>query len=236
MQHMFAMALNCCVIGTDTGVGKSHCMGLLCRGLRAAGRQVWVHKPVACGDWDGSQAEDGRIISALADPDQDPAQVCPLQFPAAASPHLAAAERGQETSIAAMSATIAGLKGAHDLLVEGAGGILAPLSTDGGTIVELCQQQSLSCVLVTRPHLGTLNHTRLTVREAQRQGLQLLGILINYHQPDIEYESLAIRTAKDELEQLCQLPILAEIPYTTATNAALAQTLAERLIAAHAAT
>jgi dethiobiotin synthetase len=229
------MSINCCVIGTDTGVGKTHCLRLLCHGLRACGHQVWVHKPVACGGWDGTQTEDGRILSALADAAQDQALICPLQFPQAASPHLAAKASDHNTSIAAMSQCIRQLKGNHDLLVEGAGGLLAPLSSDLGTIVDLCREQALSCVLVTRPHLGTLNHTQLTMREARRQGITVLGMVINYHDQHIKRDNLAISTARTQLEQLCQLPVLAEIPYATTTNGALAQTLAQRLISAHAA-
>ncbi len=227
--------MNCCIIGTDTEVGKSHAMRLLCHGLRARGRKVWVHKPVACGDWDGNQAEDGRILLSLADPDQDPAAVCPLQFPAAASPHLAAAEAGIRTSRAEMSRNISAHKGDHDLLVEGAGGILAPLSSDGATIIDLCREQTLPCVLVTRPHLGTLNHTRLTVNEARRQDIDLLGLIINYHDAQIDRDSLAVRTVSTQLQELCDLPVLGEIPFAVSTNGALAQTLAQALITAHAA-
>src|SRR5271170_191190 len=48
------------VIGTDTGVGKTRVLTLLVHGLRALGERVWIHKPVACGGFDGSTCEDGR--------------------------------------------------------------------------------------------------------------------------------------------------------------------------------
>lgn len=228
------MPINCCVIGTDTEVGKTHTLSMLCRGLRALNRSVWIHKPVACGDWRDNQASDGRILKPLADKNQDPALVCPLQFPRSASPHLAAKAAGKETQWRAMAALIAQLKGDHDLVCEGAGGLLAPLSTDGGTIADICLDQDLACVLVTRPHLGTLNHTQLTVREAQRQGLKLLGLVINYHDDHMDLSSLSISSARDELEALCGLPILAEIPYSMTFDRGLAQTLAQNVINEHA--
>ena len=228
------MNINCCVIGTDTEVGKTHTVTMLVRGMRELGRTVWIHKPVACGDWRDNQADDGRSFKALADENQDPALVCPLQFPRSASPHLAAKAAGAETKWQDMSATLKLLTGDHDLICEGAGGLLAPLSTDGGTIADICLDQQLPCVLVTRPHLGTLNHTQLTVREARRQGLQLLGMVINYHEDHLDLSSLSISTAKEELESLCELPVLAEVPYSIPFDHALAKTLAENVIAAHA--
>ena len=228
------MSLNCCIIGTDTEVGKTHVVRMLCKGLRQLDRTVWVHKPIACGDWRENQAEDGRVLSKLADPGQDPALVCPLQFPRSASPHLAAASAKTEVFWKDMSTLVGKLKGKHDLIVEGAGGLLAPLSTDGGCIGDICKEQNIPCLLVTRPHLGTLNHTQLTVREARRQGLDLLGIVINHHEDHLDLESLSISTAKAEIERLCDLPVLAEIPYSVQFNHELAQRLAETLLARHA--
>ncbi len=209
-------------------------MQLLCAGLRALGREVWIHKPVACGDWDEGMADDGRTLIPLADPKQNPDEICPLQFKAACSPHIAAGLENQETSWQAMAEKITALKGEHDLLIEGAGGILAPLSTDGGTIIDICLAQKLPCLLVTRPHLGTLNHTQLTVNEAQRCGLKILGLVINYHDADIDLNDVAIQTARQELEKLCQIPVLGEVPFDSDTNNNCAKALAESLIQAHA--
>nr|MBA3848259.1 AAA family ATPase [Planctomycetota bacterium] len=50
--HAFAL------VGTDTGVGKTRVAIGLVRGLRAIGRRAWIHKPVACGGWDGRTSED----------------------------------------------------------------------------------------------------------------------------------------------------------------------------------
>ena len=122
------------VVGTDTDVGKSYVTRLLVESLRLLGRQVWVHKPVACGDWQDGQANDGRLMAALADPQQDPKLVCPLQYPDAASPHLAAIESGVENTWADMAACITSLRGNHDLIIEAAGGILASAERKSSSI------------------------------------------------------------------------------------------------------
>jgi dethiobiotin synthetase len=55
--HFHPPTMDLAIIGTDTGIGKTHVTLGLAAALRAHGRQVWLHKPVACGDWDGNSAD-----------------------------------------------------------------------------------------------------------------------------------------------------------------------------------
>ena len=226
-----AHALECLVTGTDTGVGKTHVVSLLVRSLRAAGRQVWLHKPVACGDWDGERAGDAITLAPLVGDGQDPASLCRHQWPEAASPHLAAAAAGDTVALSSLRQEVSELRGEHDLIVEGAGGLLSPLSSDRGTLADLAVALQLPLLLVTRPHLGTLNHTCLTVTHARACNIPLLGIVINHHEPVAE--SLATRTVADELAQLTALPVLAELPHNA--DSGHGDALAAALLARHAA-
>ncbi len=217
-----------CVIGTDTGVGKTTVTLLLAQGLRALGRRVWLHKPVACGGWDGSSSEDGRALRVACGDGQDPATVCPLEFPEPCSPHLAAQAAGTELRLEQLVNTAAGLEprgpvgaGAPRslLLLETAGGLLAPLTTARETNADLLAALAWPLLLVTRPHLGTLNHTQLTVNECRRRGLRLIGLVVNHHEPIPP--SLATRTAAAELTALTGLPVLMELPCQPSSSEAL---------------
>jgi dethiobiotin synthetase len=199
------------VIGTDTGVGKTRVAELLVHGLRQLGRRVWIHKPVACGGFDGSTSEDGRALAALCGDGQDPLTVCPRQFREPASPHLAAAAEGQALSLTELLAGIAAVRGPHDLVVEGIGGILVPLTPARETVLDLLVAARLPALVVTRPHLGTLNHTALTVLAARARGLPLVGLVVNAAQPCPP--GLASERAASELTALTGLPVLAEIAY-----------------------
>lgn len=218
------------LIGTDTGVGKTHVTLLLAAGLRARGRQVWLHKPVACGDWDGTSADDGRRLRAAAGDGQDPATICPFEFPEPASPHLAAHAAGATLSAEVFTANLTRVRGAHDLLVEGAGGLLAPLTSDRLTFAELLPRWDLPAVLVTRPDLGTLNHTALTVRVARAAGIRLLGLVISAARPVAD--SLAVRAAPAELALITGLPVLAQVPYETDTASDCTTALADAVLSA----
>jgi len=204
-----AQPLAIAVLGTDTGVGKTWVVHQLVAGLRAAGRRCWVHKPVACGGWDGITAEDGRALATLAGDGQDPASICPHQFPEPAAPHLAAAAAGQELHRAGLLAAVRALRGDHDLVVEGVGGLLVPLTPERWTLCDLVAAAGLAAVIVTRPHLGTLNHSALTVAHARARGIAVLGLVLNHHPPAVD--DLAARSAARELPALCGVPLIAQV-------------------------
>ena len=205
------------VIGTDTDVGKTHVTATIVRGLRQLGRSVWLHKSVACGDWDGSSSADGRALRALAGDGQDPASVCPQEFSEDCSPHIAAQRNGVSWTLNDMLPLAQALDAdSHDFIVEGAGGLLAPLGSDDCDIRDLATALKLPTLLVTRPHLGTLSHTRLTVEVARHSGLQLIGMVVNHHQPNLG--GIAVDYASAELARLCQLPVLAELPYAPSSS------------------
>jgi len=69
----------------------------------------------------------------------------------------------------------------------------------------------LPLLIVTRPTLGTLNHTALTVEAACRRGLRLLGLVVNAARRIRADE--ATRRNPAALERLCRVPVLAQVPY-----------------------
>ncbi len=204
-------SLQIAVVGTDTGVGKSHVAGQLVRGLRACGRRVWIHKPMACGGWRDGQAEDGRFWATLTADGQPPATVCPRQYPEPCSPHLAARAAGDAPVLADLALALerARPRGGADFVVEGAGGLLAPLTGDRETVADLLLVADLPLLVVARPHLGTLNHTALTIEVARSRGLEVLGVVVNEHEPVAD--TLATRTADAEIAALAGVPVLARL-------------------------
>lgn len=228
-----APPLRVAVVGTDTGVGKTRVVAVLATGLRALGRRVWLHKPVACGGWDGRTAEDARALEPLRGDGQPAATLCPRQFPEPASPHLAAAAAGTAVALGDLLAGIDRCRPAgagHDLVVEGVGGLLVPLTAARETVADLVAAAGLSVVVVTRPHLGTLNHTALTVEAAGRRRIPVLGLVLNHH--TAVDDSLAVRSAAAELPALTGVPLLAILPFAPHTrDDAAARALAAAVLA-----
>ena len=204
--------------------------------LRAAGHGACSVAAQArgCGDWDGTSCADGRALRALCGDGQPIDTICPHEFPAACSPHIAASLAGTKLDLDDLVATASDLVGEHDLITEGAGGLLAPLSHDRRGLRDMAQALHLPLVIVTRPDLGTLHHTAATVEVARSAGLDLLGLVINEPEP-VNHHEPAIVTAADELSALCQLPVLQYFHHQTsapsqATDAGIA--LAEAILAA----
>ncbi|MBA3683625.1 MAG: dethiobiotin synthase [Planctomycetes bacterium] len=194
-------------------MGKTWVTGALVRGLRGLGRRCWVHKPVACGGWDGATSEDGRTLALLAGDGQDPASICPRQYPEPSSPHLAAALAGDRPCLADLVAAARAVRGPADLVLETAGGLLSPLTAARETVADLVQALAMPTLLVSVPDLGTLSHTALTVAEARRRGIAVLGLVVVHVRPTVA--SVAVATAARELAEICALPVLAEIAHTT---------------------
>ena len=113
--------------------------------------------------------------------------------------------------LTALDAVRSTARRSHDLLVEGIGGLLVPLTPRRETLCDLLVAARLPALVVTRPHLGTLNHTALTVAHARRCGIVLAGLVINEHTP--AGDSLAVRCADRELAAVTGLPVLAHLPH-----------------------
>lgn len=218
-------SLTCGFIGTDTGIGKSWVAGLVVRGLRRMGRRVWVHKPVACGGWNNGLAEDGRWWQDLVGDDQPLRTICPRQYPEACAPHLAAQAAGVTFSLAELALDLerARPRDDADFIIEGVGGLLVPMTSDRETLADLLMVAEVPVVIVARPHLGTLNHTALTVEVARARGLAILGIIVNDHEPIVD--SIATRTVDEELRQLTHTPILGHLRYGETDKPELIQAL-----------
>ena len=135
------------VTGTDTGVGKT----VFAAGLTAVlGACYW--KPVQSGLEDVTDSETVRNLSG--------AEVLPetyrLNLPA--SPHLSAEDMGVEIDLSQLA--LPQVDG--PLVVEGAGGVMVPLSRQT-FYLDLFAQWRSPVILVARTALGTINHTSLSL-------------------------------------------------------------------------
>ena len=165
------------VTGTDTGVGKTVVSCALVRGLRDRGIDVGVMKPIETGvDEHGPQ---DAIALRRAGGDLDPlADICPQRFALPAAPNVAAAVEGQKVDLGLVEAAFRRLSARRAaVVVEGAGGLLAP-TTDDETMADLARRLGLPLIVVARASLGTINHTRLTLEFARSVGLEIVGVVI----------------------------------------------------------
>ena len=162
------------ITGTDTGVGKTLVAAALCRADRQAGRTVLYAKPVQTG-LERAQAGDAAFVAAAA---KVPVVEC-LRFPEPLAPAVAAERAGAVIDVGALLTDLEKAGDGFDrVVVEGAGGLLVPL-WDDVTMADLAEALGAGLVVVTRPGLGTLNHTALTLEAARTRGLPVDGLVIS---------------------------------------------------------
>ena len=115
------------ITGTDTGVGKTFVSCALARGLRAAGIDVGIMKPIETGV-PAEGPEDARALRLAAGAEDPLDLICPVRFSLPASPEAAARAEQRTASITPIREAFASLARRHPfMLVEGAGGLLVPI-------------------------------------------------------------------------------------------------------------
>jgi dethiobiotin synthetase len=166
------------VTATDTGVGKTEVACALLQGARARGLDAVGMKPAQSGATPGEPSDAERLARA-ADGVEPLAAVCPYSLAAPLAPAVAARLEGVEISFARIVDGARALAGRHEaILVEGAGGLLVPL-TERETFADLAVALALPVLVVARAGLGTVNHVALTVEALRRRGLAVAGVVLN---------------------------------------------------------
>ena len=175
--------------GTGTEVGKTYVAALIARAYRIVGRSVGVYKPVASG----CSRENGELVSpdavALWEAAGKPRtleEVCPQRFEAALSPNQAAMEEGKELSVQAMIDGADVWKDFEVLLIEGAGGLMSPL-TDAylnADFVKRFEATHLVCVAANR--LGIIHDVLATDAAAKATGLNVDWFVLNQTQKEAD--------------------------------------------------
>jgi dethiobiotin synthetase len=141
-----------------------------------------VRRDGGAGRWQGPELQSPdltfclRMAELLPDP-EELKDMAPFIYEPACSPHLAAEKTGREISLDRILEAFRSLLQRHErVVVEGAGGVLAPISGNQ-TMIDLMAMLGLPIILAARPGLGAINHTLLSIREIERSGLTLYGII-----------------------------------------------------------
>lgn len=196
------------ITGTDTGVGKTVATAALACHARLAGIDVAVCKPVqtgsapAVGPGDDDLTEVSRLSGVTA-------LVPGWRYPEPLAPAAAAASAGMD--LPSRTELLDLIRGADRpgrlTLVEGAGGLLVQLGTDGVTIRDLAVELDAPVLVVVSPGLGTLNHTGLTVESLAAHGISCAGLVVGSWPADPGDAELSNRTALADIA-----PVRAVLP------------------------
>jgi dethiobiotin synthetase len=170
------------ITGTDTGVGKTMVAVALTRAFVAQGLRTAVMKPVAAGmvmTPEGPRNDDALELLGESNVRAPYEDVNPWLLNMPASPHLAARHDGVSISPDRILAAHRRLAAKSDVvLVEGAGGWLAPISSVA-TMADIAEKLALPVIFVVGMRLGCLNHALLTREAIRSSGLPFAGWIAN---------------------------------------------------------
>ena len=202
------------ITGTDTGVGKTVVACGLVRALRKTGSRVSVMKPVASGSLqtpEGLRNADALSLMEAAGMDTRTlyARVNPYCFEPPISPHIAAEDAKIAIDIDLIRHEFDRLAAdAEWVVVEGAGGWLAPLS-EHETMADLAGGLALPVLMVVGLKLGCLNHAQLTRLAVGADGAPFAGWVASAIDPQMSH----LEANLESLERLLGEPPLAVVPH-----------------------
>ena len=160
------------VSGIDTNIGKSYATAYLARVWREKGINVITQKFIQTGNPAG--------YSEYL-PEDEQGWTKPEIFSYPASPDLASRIDNRAVDFDKINHATSVLSERFDaVLVEGAGGLMVPLTPDCLTI-DYIQHSGYPLVFVTSGRLGSVNHTLLSFEAIERRGISLHTVMYNLY-------------------------------------------------------
>jgi dethiobiotin synthetase len=197
------------ITATDTGVGKTEIACALIRAARAAGVDAVGMKPAQSGHTPGEPSDAERLREAAGGV-EPLAEICPYTLGAPLAPAVAARVEGRAIELDRILAAARALAARHDaLVVEGAGGLLVPL-TERETFADLAVALGLPVVLVARAGLGTVNHAALTAEALRARGLAIAAIVLNRTSPE---DDPSVPHNAAEVARLTGVKVVGPLPF-----------------------
>lgn len=199
------------ITGTDTDAGKTWATIALMHYFKNKGLSVVGMKPVAAGCvWQDGQLKnaDAMLMQENATVALDYKEINPCAFEMPVSPHIAAKDNPVELDV--IEKAFYDLKDKADVvLVEGAGGWLAPLNEECD-IADLATVLQIPVIMVVAIRLGCINHARLTFNAIQTAGVQCVGWLAMCVDPEMQKQAENIEMIKNKISA----PLLGTLAYT----------------------
>ena len=178
------------ISGIDTDIGKTYATAMIAKALMQQGVNVITQKLVQtgvsinCDTGEMNIADDivthRQLMNIPLQPCDLDYTTCPYRYKKPASPHLSAALVNDVLDPNVITKTTQQLQQSYDtLLLEGAGGLLVPI-TEQLLTLDYIAEQDYPVVLVTSGRLGSINHTLLSLEAIKARGLTLHSVIYNH--------------------------------------------------------
>lgn len=198
--------MNIFVTGTDTDVGKTFVTAALAALMQSLGYKTGVYKPFQSGAEEKNGFLMAPDLAYVKKIDAFVDTACSYLMKPATAPSLAAEIDKIHIDMNLIARDYKTLNEKCELVItEGAGGLCVPVAPKLLTS-DIVKFLNLPIVIITRPDLGTINHTLLTINYAKEQGIDVRGVIINRYPQGTN--DIAIRTAPRLIEEYSDAKIL----------------------------
>jgi dethiobiotin synthetase len=213
------------VTATDTDVGKTFVSSGLAREFAKTGKRVGYLKPFQSGLIDGELTDAQTVEKFCGGGSIVVKSSYMTKTPCA--PSLSAEIDGVKVELEKVKKDYDELARCTDILiVEGSGGLLVPVSDDA-MISDVIKMLDIPTIVISRPALGTVNHTLVTLKCLDDLNIQVLGVVISNY--DSATLSPAEQNAKKLIEKHAKHKVLAQILKNETDFSPLALELSRRL-------
>lgn len=169
------------ISGIDTDAGKTYATAYYARLLAQNGLSVITQKFIQTGCVGSSEDIEAhrRLAGTGYLPEDTSMLTAPIIFSYPASAQLASRIDGREIDLNLIKRATGTLLANYDrVLIEGAGGLMVPL-TDDYFAIDYIVEQKLPVILVTNSRLGSINHTILSLEAIKARNLELRAVIYN---------------------------------------------------------
>lgn len=211
--------MNFFVTGTDTDVGKSYICKHLAKEFIKLGKKTGYLKPFQSGLEEGIDP-DAKQIEIIA---KGVIAKSSYVTKTPCTPYISSQIDNVDYNLEKVKQDYTELANTCDVtIVEGSGGLYVPVK-ENILMSDVIKFLNLPALIVARPNLGTINHTLMTIKCAQSEGVEILGVVISNY-PQTTDDPVILR-AKEMIEKYCNTKVIDTIKQGQTDLSKLAQKL-----------
>ena len=211
--------MNFFVTGTDTDVGKSYVCKHLAKEFIKLGKKTGYLKPFQSGLEEGIDT-DAKQIETIA---KGVIAKSTYITKTPCTPYISSQIDNVDYNLEKVKQDYTELANTCDVtIVEGSGGLYVPVK-ENVLMSDVIKFLNLPTLIVARPNLGTINHTLMTIKCAQSEGIKILGVVISNY-PQTTDDPVILR-AQEMIEKYCNVKVIDTIKQGQTDLSKLAQKL-----------